>query len=186
MPVLARRAPILALSLVLLLPASSAGAKITHEYDLKAAFVFHFAQFVKWPPEAWPGRGSPLTIGILGEDPFGKSLDEIIANETVDGHKLLVRRFQNLNQIDSCQILFISASEKDRLGSILSRLGHRSILTVGETEDFAQRSGMIGFVISEKRLRLAVNVAAASAANLTISSKLLRQSQIVGPARMQE
>jgi hypothetical protein len=187
MPVLARRVPILVLFLVLLLATpSAAGTRLTQEYDLKAAFMFHFTQFVDWPPEALPAGNTPFTIGILGEDPFGRSLDEIVANEAVGGHKLLVRRFQDVNQIDSCQILFISASETSRLEHILSSLHRRSILTVGETREFALRSGMIGFVISEKRLRLAVNLAAANAARLTISSKLLRQSQIVGPARVQE
>jgi len=186
MPVLARRAPILAFLIALALATPSAGrAKPTQEYDLKAAFLFHFAQFVDWPADALPAGNSPFTIGILGHDPFGKSLDEIVSNETVDGHKLLVRRFQNVDQVDSCHILFIDPSESSRMDEILSHLKGRSILTVGETKDFAQRSGVIGFVLSEKRLRLAVNLTAAKEARLTISSKLLRQSQIVGPVRVQ-
>ena len=184
--VLIRRASVLALLAILLTAPFAAGAKLTHEYDLKAAFLFHFAQFVQWPPEALPDKNTPLTIGILGEDPFGKSLDEIVANESVGGHKLLVRRFQRVSQADSCHILFISSSEKSRLDQVLSVVNRRSILTVGETKDFAQRSGMIGFVVAEKRLRLAINLAAANAARLTISSKLLRQSEIVGPVRVQE
>lgn len=186
MPVLARRAPVLALLITLVLATPSVTwAKLTQEYDLKAAFLFHFAQFVDWPADALPEGNSPFTIGILGHDPFGKSLDEIVANETVEGHKLLVRRFQHVDQVDSCHILFIDPSESSRMDQILSRLKGRSILTVGETKDFALRSGVIGFVLSEKRLRLAVNLAAANAARLTISSKLLRQSQIVGPVRVQ-
>ena len=186
MPLLARRALILALFLGLLPALSFAGTKLTNEYDLKAAFMFHFAQFVEWPPAALPERNTPLTIGIFGEDPFGKILDEMVANETVHGHRLVVRRFRNVSQVDSCHILFISPSETRRLDTILPRLNRRSVLTVGETKDFAQRSGIIGFVITQKRLRLAVNLAAANAAGLTISSKLLRQSEIVGPLRMQQ
>jgi hypothetical protein len=187
MALLILRVSILGLFLALLQTTpSAAGTKLTHEYDLKAAFMFHFAQFVQWPPEAFPDTKTPLTIGILGDDPFGKSLDEIVMNEAVGGHKLVIRRFQKVSEIDSCHILFISPSEASRLDQISSQLNRRSILTVGETKDFAQRSGIIGFVISEKRLRLAVNLAAANAARLTISSKLLRQSQIVGPMRVQE
>src|SRR5882672_3494662 len=186
MPLLARRTPTLALLIAFVLATLSVGwANLTQEYDLKAAFLFHFAQFVDWPADALPAGNSPFTIGILGHDPFGKSLDEIVANETVQGHKLLVRRFQNVDQVDSCHILFIDPSESVRMDQILSRLKGRSILTVGETKDFALRSGVIGFVLLEKRLRLAVNLAAANAARLTISSKLLRQPQIVGPVRVQ-
>ena len=186
MLVLARR--ILVLGLIVALHPSTAfcaGAKQTQEYDLKATFLFHFAQFVEWPAETLPDK-VPFTIGIIGNDPFGKSLDEIVANETVEGHKLVVRRFQNVSQIDSCQILFIAPSEASRLDQLLSHLSRRSILTVGDTKDFALRSGIIGFVISDKRLRLVINLAAANAAKLTISSKLLRQSEIVGPAPVRE
>ena len=92
----------------------------------------------------------------------------------------------NISQIDSCQILFIAPSEAKRLDQLLSHLNRRSVLTVGDSRDFALRSGIIGFVISDKRLRLVINLAAASAAKLTISSKLLRQSEIVGPAPVRE
>ena len=186
MLVLARRVLIFAL-IVVLHPSTAfgAGGKSTHEYDLKATFLFHFAQFVEWPSETLPDK-APFTIGIFGNDPFGKSLDEIVANETIEGHKLVIRRFQTVSQIDSCQILFIAPSEASRLDQLLSHLNRRSVLTVGDTRDFALRSGIIGFVISDKRLRLVINLAAANAAKLTISSKLLRQSEIVGPAPARE
>ena len=185
MPVLVRRvAAALALLLLLVATPSAAGTKVTTENDLKAAFLFHFTQFVEWPPEALPHKSTPFTIGILGEDPFGKSLDEIVANESVGGHRLVVRRYQALSQADTCHILFISPSQGKRLESTLAALAHRSILTVGDSKDFAMRSGIIGFVASGKRLRLAINLAAARAAGLRISSKLLRQSQIVGPAQV--
>jgi hypothetical protein len=187
MALLARRASILALLvLVALAVPSFASAKVANEYDLKAAFLFHFAQFVEWPAEAMPNKNTPLTIGILGGDPFGKTLDAMVANEAVRGHKLVVRRFREVGEADSCQILFISPSEDSRLGPILSHLKGRSILTVGEGKGFALRSGIVGFVLSDRRLRLAVNLAAANACRLTISSKLLRQSEIVGPAGVPE
>jgi len=144
MPLLARRASALALLvLVALSSPAPAATKTTSEYDLKAAFLFHFAQFVEWPAEALPNKSAPLTIGILGGDPFGKALDAMVANEAVRGHKLVVRRFRDVGETDSCQILFISPSEESRLGPILSHLKGRSILTVGEGKSFAQRSGII-------------------------------------------
>ena len=181
MPLLARRASALALLVLVALASPAPAATKTSEYDLKAAFLFHFAQFVEWPAEALPNKSTPLTIGILGGDPFGKTLDAMVANEAVRGHKLVVRRFRDVGETDSCQILFISPSEESHLGPILSHLKGRSILTVGEGKSFAQRSGIIGFFLLDRRLRLAVNLATANASRLTISSKLLRQSEIVGP-----
>jgi hypothetical protein len=173
-------ASLLAIALLPLTAFATAGGKLTQEYDLKAVFLFNFAQFVDWPDSAFADAHTPITIGILGQDPFGKSLDAVVANESAHDRALVVRRCQSIDQADGCQILFISSSEAGRLDHILAALAHRSVLTVGETRDFATRSGMIGFDVAQQRVRLRINVAAATAANLTISSKLLRQAVIVG------
>ena len=157
--------------------AAAVRAAVTSEYDLKAAFLFNFAQFVEWPADAFADAGTPIVIGVLGEDPFGKSLDDIVAGETVHNRPLAIRRFRAVDQVDSCQILFISLSESARLDQVLKALEHRSILTVGETKDFTTRAGIIGFEVTNRRLRLRINTAAATAAKLTISSKLLRQAE---------
>jgi hypothetical protein len=191
MPLLGR-ARILAgvLAAALLPSAALAGAevrsKLTQEYDLKAVFLFNFAQFVDWPANAFADANTPITIGVLGQDPFGKSLDEVVANESAHDRKLVVRRFQTPEQVDSCQILFISASEAGRLDHIFAALAHRSVLTVGESREFTAHSGIIAFEVAQHRLRLRINVAAATAANLTISSQLLRQAEIVGSAGARE
>jgi hypothetical protein len=165
-------------------PAAEPAGKLTHEYDLKAVFLFHFASFVDWPAAAFPDRRTPLTIGILGEDPFGKSLDEIVANETVvnetmGARKLAVRRFRSAHEIEGCHILFVCSAEGGRWDAALGSLHRRHVLTVGETKDFAARSGIIGFVVSQNRLKLQINLSAAQSARLTISSKLLRQAEVV-------
>jgi uncharacterized protein DUF4154 len=149
------------------------------EYDLKAAFLFNFAQFVEWPRDAFAASTTPITIGILGDDPFGARLDSLVAGETIQNRRLIVRRYRSIEQIDACHILFIAASEAGRWEQIAKALSHRSILTVGETKDFAARAGVIGFELSQRRMRLRINLGAATAARLSISSKLLRQAQIV-------
>ena len=173
---------VLAGLIALAMPSSAARAatpesRAVNEYDLKAAVLFNFAQFVEWPAESFPSADAPIIIGVLGEDPFGASLDEIVANEAVRNRRLVIKRFHTVGEIGPCHILFISPGES--LPRVLAALRHRSILTVGETPDFATRSGMIGFVVSDNRLRLRINLKAARAAQLTISSKLLRQAQIV-------
>src|SRR5882762_3439214 len=84
---------------------------ITPEYDLKAAFLFNFAQFVEWPADAFAAATTPITIGVLGDDPFGASLDALVNGETIRNRSLVVRRFPSVEQVDACHILFISASE---------------------------------------------------------------------------
>jgi len=185
--IIRRRAPVFATALLVALgaivpfPAESTTRlpSAAQEYDLKAAFLFNFAGFVEWPADAFADAGAPLTIGVLGDDPFGSSLDELVAGETIRNRPLLVRRYRTVEEVEGCQILFVSSSEAERLDQIARVLARRSILTVGESKDFALRAGIIGFELTERRLRLRINLAAASDARLTISSKLLRQAQII-------
>ena len=156
-----------------------ADGRMTREYDLKAIFLFQFAHFVNWPASTFPDSAAPITIGVLGNDPFGAGLDEVVAGETVGSRRLVVRRFRTIDQVDTCQVLFICSSEATRFEYIHSKLSGRSVLTVGETKDFASRYGIVGFDVQRNRLRLRINVAAADSAKLTISSKLLRQAELV-------
>jgi hypothetical protein len=149
------------------------------EYQVKAVFLFNFAQFVEWPPAAFAAANSPLVIGVLGEDPFGAYLDETVRAERVANRPMQVQRYQRVDEITTCHVLFISRSEESRLGQTLASLKDRNILIVGDSDDFIQRGGMIQLATSEGKIRLRVNVDAARTANLTISSKLLRSAELV-------
>lgn len=157
----------------------SAQAAAPREYQLKAVFLFNFAQFVEWPPQAFPDARTPLVIGVLGRDPFGAYLDETVRGETVNNRSLVVQRYGRVEDINTCHILFISRSEGDRLEQILARLRGRNILTVADAEGFALPGVMIGLVTVENKIRLRINLEVAQAANLRISSKLLRSAEIV-------
>ncbi len=157
----------------------SAQAAPPREYQLKAVFLFNFAQFVEWPPQAFPDAQAPLVIGVLGMDPFGAYLDETVRGETVNDRPLVVQRYGRVEDINTCHVLFISRSETDRLEQILARLRGRNILTVTDAEGFALRGVMIRLMTVENKIRLRINVEVAQAANLKISSKLLRPAEIV-------
>jgi len=183
---LARRGGLLnlaALSFLALLgvavdPAAGA-SRATREYDLKAAFLYNFAQFVEWPAEAFERPEAPFVIGIVGADPFGRSLDEIVAGETVHGHPIVVRRWPTLEEMGPAHVVFISRAQAARFANLATLVDDHSVLTVGDGNDFPTRGGVIGFVVAGNHVRLVINVARARAANLTISSQLLRQSQLV-------
>ena len=153
------------------------------EYQVKAVFLFNFAQFVDWPPEAVPDSKAPLVIGVLGDDPFGGFLEATVRGEHRGARPFVVRRYKRVEDIKTCDILFISQSEGDRVDEILATLKSRPILTVSDGEAFAERGGMIRFVTESNRIRLKINLQAAQAAHLTISSKLLRVAEIVTPTR---
>jgi hypothetical protein len=164
-------------------PESHAQAPTPAEYQLKAVFLFNFAQFVEWPPEAFQGSHAPLIIGVLGEDPFGVYLDETVRGEKVNDRPLVVQRYRRIDEMKACHILFISRSEANQLEPIITSLKGRHILTVGDAVGFAQRGGIIRFVTEKNKIRLRINLEAAKAAHLTISSKLLRPADIVAPGK---
>jgi hypothetical protein len=149
------------------------------EYQVKGLLLFHFAQFVEWPARAFHDAEAPLVIGVLGEDPFGAYLDDPVKGEKIGSRPLVVRRFRRVDDITDCQILFISRSESAQLDQIMTRLRCRSVLTVGDTDSFIRKGGMVRFVTENSKIRLHINVEAAKAADLTISSKLLRPATIV-------
>lgn len=181
----ARRRRLLPAVLLLLcgLAAPPARAASSTEYQLKAVFLFNFAQFVEWPARAFPEADSPLVIGVLGDDPFGAALDQTVRGEVVNRRPLVVQRYRRVEEALGSHILFISHSESARLDQILASLRGRNILTVGESDAFALRGGMIRFLTANNKLRLRINMTAVQAGELTISSKLLRPSEIVSSER---
>jgi hypothetical protein len=160
-------------------PTLSAQTEPSAEYKLKAVFLFNFAQFVEWPAWVFHTNDTPLVIGILGDDPFGAYLDDLVNGEKIGDRHLVVQRYKRAEDIKDCHILFISSSESGDLEDILAHLHDRNILTVGDTDSFTRRGGMVRFVTESGKIRLRINLEAATDSGLTISSKLLRAATVV-------
>ena len=165
--------------LALALPGRAAETSPPPEYQLKAVFLFNFAQFVEWPARAFGAPDAPLIIGVLGHDPFGSYLDELVHGEKVGAHLLAVRRFNRADDITECHILFVSPSEGESLEKTMDRLRGRSVLTVSDLESFTREGGMVRFATENGKIRLRINVEAAKACELKISSKILRPATVV-------
>lgn len=145
---------------------------------MKAAFLYNFITFTDWPADAFASPESPYVIGVLGTDPFGKSLEEIIGSDRIKGRPLVVRRFQRVEDARRCHILFIASSEARRVADILPRLAGQPVLTVSDLPGFAEAGGAIGFT-AQTRIGLIINPSVLHQANLVVSSKLLRLAQLV-------
>jgi hypothetical protein len=158
-------------------------AELSLEYRAKAGVLSKLPQFVEWPSRVFPDAQAPIVIGILGDDPFGSYLDNVVADEKIDGRALVVRRARRLEDLADCHILFISRSATPQLGEIFSRLRDRSVLTVGEDESFERAGGMVRLTIENNKVHLRINRAAAEARELALSSKLLRVATLVPPAK---
>ena len=149
------------------------------EYVVKAGFLFNFAKYVEWPAEAFEKAETPITIGIVGSDPFGEGLEKTLKNKTVRNRSFVIVRFPERSALQRCHILFIPRTERDNVREILKHVQSWPVLTVGEDEGFSRAGGTTNILIENEKPRLEVNPDAAEKARLTIDPKLLKVAAIV-------
>ncbi|MEA3207369.1 MAG: hypothetical protein QOE70_426 [Chthoniobacter sp.] len=142
------------------------------EYQVKAVCVLNAARFVSWPAAAFGSPDAPLVVGILGDNPFGSALQDVVKGETIRQRRIVVRRV-GLEEASSVHVLFISRSERNRLEGVLRTLGEASVLTISEIDRFTQSGGMIGLALARDKIRFEVNSDAARRAQLKIDAQLL-------------
>jgi hypothetical protein len=162
--------------ILLLLSVATTGWAATPDSDIKAVFLFHFTQFVEWPQSAFPSRGSPFVIGILGPDPLEPALGAIIHGETVGDHPIIVRQLRGEDEESNCQMLYVTEQGESLLDP--RRIQGAPILTVGESDAFFEKGGVIQFYIDRRHVRLRVNLTQARSHFLVISAKLLRVADV--------
>ncbi len=151
--------------------AQSIPAEESLEYSVKAAYLFKFGSFIEWPPNTFSSPQSPLMVGIVGNDPFGTKLEQIVEGRTINGRPLVIRRFRHGQQPQEViHILFISRSEQQNLNAMVT--GLNGVLTIAEFEP-SPPGVMINFTLNENKVRFDVDLDAASRGELKISSKLL-------------
>jgi hypothetical protein len=142
--------------------------------QVQAAFLYKFAQFTTWPSSAFSHGSSPLTIGVLGANPFGRALEDAVRGESAQGRRMIVKYSRRADDLKDCQIVFISRSESNQVDSTIAAFRGMSILTVSDNANFCNRGGMIMFYTEGGRVRFEINSSAARNAGLSISSKLLK------------
>ncbi|HKC68067.1 MAG TPA: YfiR family protein [Bacteroidia bacterium] len=151
----------------------------TREYQVKAAFVFNFTQFVEWSSQSFTTPQTSAVIGILGKDPFGNYLQETITGETINKHPLVIQHFNSVDDVNNCQVLFINISDKNQLRAILQKLKGKNILTISDVNGFAKMGGIVRLYTKDDKINIQINLEAAKEENLLISSKLLKLAEIV-------
>jgi len=147
---------------------------------VKVAYLYNFAKFIEWPPEALTDERAAFTLCMLGTDASEGALPSL-QGKTIKGKKVAIKYFAQAADLNpqTCHILFISMSERDRLHQILMAFAEQPVLTVGDKEWFARSGGMISFITVRNKTRFAINVEAAQRAGLHIRSKLLKLAEIV-------
>lgn len=171
----------LALLLLAAIAAQGVGAQQSglNEYKIKATYLYNFGRFVTWPEDLSSGKTDSFGVCVLGQDPFGPTLDSTFAGETLDSKPVVIKRVARPQDALGCRILFISSTEEAHLKAILAALDDAGTLTVSDMPDFAERGGMIQFVFEGSKIRFQVNLASAESSKLVLSSELLKVASTV-------
>jgi hypothetical protein len=156
-----------------ILAANAMGQSTAEEYRVKAAFLYNFAKFVEWPADAFKGPEDPVAICVLGRNPFGNLLDELVGKNTAAGRSFVVRQLTDFTEAGGCHILFIGASEQKRVRIILASLKTHHSLTVSDIPDFALDGGAFGFKLENGKVRIEINLTVTKDKDLRVSSRLL-------------
>ena len=151
-----------------------------NEYEVKAAFLYHFAQLVTWPPGAGKPDGG-FVVGVVGRDPFVGVLEPVVLGRTVRDRPIRVVHAETVSGLGAVpQIVVVGAEEARGVRRTLAALEGRPILTVSSVPGFAHAGGMIEFRITpDHRVGFDVNLRAVERAGLRMSSQLLRIARVV-------
>jgi hypothetical protein len=163
---------VVAVALLALFPGVSAGQLApAREYEIKAAFLFNFATFVNWPDDAFKSQTEDLRLAVIGHDPFDRALDRLVAGRVINQHRVVI--VYSSDAPVRPHMVFVGASERKQLPTILAALSHTPTLTVSDMDQFAEHGGVIGMVAAGQSVKFVINRAAATRARLRVSSRLL-------------
>ena len=149
------------------------------EYEVRAAYLFNFAKFVKWPESAFENETDPFVIGVFQDEDFEKTINKMLQSRTLNERKVIVKTFMSMEELEKCHILYIPEIKMSELLKIFEQMQKFSALTVGNSiSNFCESGGMINFT-RESAKRFEINNKSALRANLKISSKLLSLAKII-------
>jgi YfiR/HmsC-like len=159
------------------LPAVAAETPVSKEYQLKAAFLYNFTKFVEWPAARFADATSPIVVAVVGRNPFGEELENVVKGRAVNGRAITVKIVASPEEASGAHLLFVPAGEETRLPA--AALQRDAVVAVGESDAFAALGGVITFVQVGGKMRFEINIAAAERGHVKISAQLLKLATVV-------
>lgn len=145
---------------------------------VKAAFLRNFAHYVTWPTSAFSSDDSPWSVGVLGDDPFGDTLERTLSDRTEQGRRFTIYRADSLDRLPPCHILFIAFDSAAKREAALRALKDQPVLTVGEAPGFLEEGGIIRFQVGT-HVEMSINLDQARSVSLTVQTPMLEVSREV-------
>jgi len=155
-----------------LFPSHIAYAIQASEYEVKAAYIYHFTQFIQWPESAFDEDTSTFNICLMGGNPFGGALSPII-KRNYNGHPFSLVFPTDPTVIHRCHILYLNDLTSNRESEIISIVADKPVLVISSNPGFVEQGGNIGFLNINNSVRFAINRDAGKRRGLTSSAKLL-------------
>jgi hypothetical protein len=167
-----------AVALVLELCLRSGADSAPGEYQVKAAFIYNFTQFVEWPSDAFSSDGSPFVVAVIGDDPFKGILEQLMNDKQVGNRAIVIKHYSSADEIGRCQLLFIGANENEQLDAVLRKTAQNPVLTVGETDAMMSAGGGVHLYLDGGRMRFQINPEVLAGNRLKASAKLMKLARI--------
>lgn len=164
---------------MLCLSATSGQGAVFKEYELKAAFLYHFTKFTEWPTNRFQNADAPFIIAMAGHSRSTVELEQIAQERKVQGRTVIIRTVKTLEAAHDAHVLFVSSSEDARLKEWLPAVPRSGLLSIGESESFARQGGIINFVLEGENIRFEINMGQADSAGVKISAQLQKLARIV-------
>jgi len=168
------------IGLALFVPSSFSAEPVSKEYQLKAAFLYNFTKYVsEWPTNRFAAKDAPITIGVLGKNPFGDELAKVVQGRSANGHAFVIKMLDSANDTKNVDVLFIPRGQETLLQDQFPAIQAAGVLTVGESEAFATLGGLINFTTEADKIRFEINLEAAEQHGFKLSSQMLKLATVV-------
>jgi hypothetical protein len=153
------------------------------EPSLKAAFVYNFAKFTEWPPEALPPAARFMAC-VLGDGPFGAALTRTVEGRLLSGRTIDVSHAKIDGPLRTCHLLYVSNMTSAQLTAILTTVRGAPVLTISDADQFARLGGIAHIFVENGKMRFELNLDLARRSRLLLSSRLLALAALVidGPS----
>lgn len=156
----------------------SIASPLLSEAQAKAVFVFNAIRYVTWPKTVFRSEDT-IEVGVLTKSGSDVSWD-ILKGKTVQGRKVVVKKSSDMDDLRSCQVIYIDATARKDLVRALNAFRQESILTISDIDNFhMHEGGMITLSVANSKLNFTVNLATARKSSLDISSHLLKLAREV-------
>jgi hypothetical protein len=169
----------LALTIAISTALADSQAKVSDQ-EVKAALLFRVSKFIEWPTSAFSDKNAPFVMCVVGDESRVRAFQPL-QNKVLNGRSVAVRRITgDMLDLGQCHAAFFPFDSDADVDYALGRLRGSPVLTVGESDAFVNRGGMLALVTRDQRVQFTIHLAASKRAQLSVSSQLLQLATVVG------